>query len=131
MGGLLQMLPTQCGEGPGSYTRPTPVREDTALPEITGFHAHVYFTQDTMAQARRLCEAARDRFDVAMGRRHERPVHTRCGAVSSPSVLASPYAPASYKTWIAGLQGPKLKCVDLSRRKELSSVRWGTLTSTS
>lgn len=44
------------------------------MPEITGFHAHLYYTQDTLAQARRLCEAARDRFGLAMGRMHERPV---------------------------------------------------------
>jgi aromatic ring-cleaving dioxygenase len=43
-------------------------------PEISGFHAHVYYDADTMAQARALCEAARDRFALAMGRMHERPV---------------------------------------------------------
>jgi aromatic ring-cleaving dioxygenase len=41
---------------------------------IRGYHAHVYFAQDTIAQARALCEAAAQRFDVAMGRVHERPV---------------------------------------------------------
>ena len=44
------------------------------MPEIADFHAHVYYTADTIAQARRLCEAARDQFDVEMGRMHERPV---------------------------------------------------------
>lgn len=44
------------------------------MPDITGYHAHVYYTQDTMAQARRLCEAARDRFGLEMGRMHEKPV---------------------------------------------------------
>lgn len=44
------------------------------MSEITGFHAHVYYTGDSLAQARRLCEAARDRFGVEMGRMHERPV---------------------------------------------------------
>jgi DOPA 4,5-dioxygenase len=41
---------------------------------ISEFHAHVYFDADTVEQARALCEAARDRFGVAMGRMHERPV---------------------------------------------------------
>lgn len=44
------------------------------MTEITGFHAHVYYTAETMAQARALCEAARDRFGAEMGRMHERPV---------------------------------------------------------
>jgi len=44
------------------------------LPEITGYHAHIYYTQDTMAQARKLCEQARDRFGAEMGRMHEQPV---------------------------------------------------------
>ncbi len=41
---------------------------------VKGFHAHVYFDADTVDRARALCEAARDRFGVAMGRMHERPV---------------------------------------------------------
>jgi len=41
---------------------------------LRGFHAHVYFDAETVEQARALCEAARDRFGVAMGRMHERPV---------------------------------------------------------
>lgn len=41
---------------------------------VEGFHAHVYFSQETAAQARALCEAARDRFAIPMGRIHERPV---------------------------------------------------------
>lgn len=41
---------------------------------ITGFHVHVYFDADTMAQARRLCEAVRDKFGIIMGRMHDRPV---------------------------------------------------------
>ncbi len=41
---------------------------------IREFHAHVYFSQETVAQARTVCEAARDHFDIEMGRIHEKPV---------------------------------------------------------
>lgn len=47
---------------------------DAPTPVIRGYHAHVYFSQDTVAQARALCEAAAQRFDVAVGRVHERPI---------------------------------------------------------
>lgn len=42
--------------------------------DISGFHAHVYFDADTIDAARTLCEQARDRFGISMGRMHERPV---------------------------------------------------------
>ncbi len=41
---------------------------------IKDFHAHVYFSQETEPQARALCETARDRFGVEMGRVHQKPV---------------------------------------------------------
>lgn len=41
---------------------------------IQDFHAHVYFDAETLETARRLCETARDRFALPMGRMHERPV---------------------------------------------------------
>jgi DOPA 4,5-dioxygenase len=41
---------------------------------ISGFHAHVYYDSGTLEQARRLCEAARERFNLSMGRLHTRPV---------------------------------------------------------
>ncbi|MEM8812417.1 MAG: DOPA 4,5-dioxygenase family protein [Pseudomonadota bacterium] len=41
---------------------------------ISGFHAHVYFDERTIDKARALCETVRDRFDVEMGRVHEKPV---------------------------------------------------------
>ncbi|MEO7105031.1 MAG: DOPA 4,5-dioxygenase family protein [Rhodoferax sp.] len=47
---------------------------EAPTPAIRGYHAHVYFAQDTMAQARALCEAAVQRFGVAMGRVHQQPV---------------------------------------------------------
>jgi DOPA 4,5-dioxygenase len=44
------------------------------MSEIQGYHAHVYFDADTIEQARALCEAAAEKFGLAMGRVHERPV---------------------------------------------------------
>lgn len=44
------------------------------MPEIAGFHAHVYYSAESLAQARALCEGARDRFGAEMGRMHQRPV---------------------------------------------------------
>ncbi len=41
---------------------------------IRGWHAHVYFDDATVAQARGLCENARDRFGVVMGNVHEKTV---------------------------------------------------------
>jgi len=46
----------------------------TSEPEIRGFHAHVYFGPDTVEQARSLCLAAAQRFQLVMGRMHEKPV---------------------------------------------------------
>ena len=48
--------------------------EPTPEPLIHGYHAHVYFGPDTVAQARALCEQAASRFPLKMGRVHERPV---------------------------------------------------------
>ena len=41
---------------------------------ISGYHAHVYFDAASIATARHICETARDRFGVQMGRMHERNV---------------------------------------------------------
>ena len=41
---------------------------------IEDFHAHVYFDVTTVERARSLCERARDRFGIAMGRMHEKPL---------------------------------------------------------
>jgi len=46
----------------------------TDTDRILGYHAHVYFDADTVAQARDLCARAAERFGVSMGRVHERPV---------------------------------------------------------
>jgi DOPA 4,5-dioxygenase len=45
------------------------------VPDIRGFHAHVYFGPDTLAQGRALCEQAAQAFpELKLGRVHERPV---------------------------------------------------------
>jgi diamine N-acetyltransferase len=61
--------------------RAAPVNTSNPMPSpaapplsIQGYHAHVYFSADTIAQARALCAAAAGRFALAMGRVHERPV---------------------------------------------------------
>ena len=41
---------------------------------IHGYHVHVYFDDATADQAKSLCENARARFGVTMGRMHHRPV---------------------------------------------------------
>lgn len=48
--------------------------EPISLSDIVDFHAHIYFDEATVDPARALCEAARDRLNVTMGRVHERPV---------------------------------------------------------
>jgi DOPA 4,5-dioxygenase len=62
------------------------------IDQITGYHAHVYFGPETTAQARTLCEEAARRFDVKMGRVHEKCVgpHPRwsCQLAASPAQFA-------------------------------------------
>ena len=38
------------------------------------FHVHVYFDENSIDQARTLCEQARDQFGIEMGRVHEKNV---------------------------------------------------------
>ena len=40
----------------------------------TKYHAHVYFDQNTLEQARSVCDLAGEMFDVAVGRMHQKPV---------------------------------------------------------
>ena len=60
--------------------------------EVAGYHSHVYFDEATVEQARRLCQEAALRFDVKMGRVHERPVGPHpdwsCQLAYRPGVLA-------------------------------------------
>jgi len=58
--------------GPGEADKMGCSMSESAI--VSGFHAHVYFDRDTIDQARALCEAARDRFGIEMGRVHEKPV---------------------------------------------------------
>ena len=44
------------------------------MQSITGYHAHVYFDEQSQAQAEHLCQRAAQRFDVTTGRVHTRPV---------------------------------------------------------
>ena len=41
---------------------------------INDWHAHVYFDAQSVEQARSLCEQAAQRFELTMGRVHEKPV---------------------------------------------------------
>ena len=41
---------------------------------ISGYHAHVYFDETTIETAREICERVSEKFDISMGRVHERPV---------------------------------------------------------
>ncbi len=41
---------------------------------ITGFHAHVYYDAETKENAARLRAALEKRFDVRLGRWHDRPI---------------------------------------------------------
>src|SRR5215813_1816652 len=42
--------------------------------EFASYHAHVYFDENSVGQARALCEEAATLFGVTMGRVHQKPV---------------------------------------------------------
>lgn len=44
------------------------------MPDITGYHAHVYFDEKTQETARQICEEATRLFPVKMGRVHSKNV---------------------------------------------------------
>lgn len=44
------------------------------MPEITGYHAHVYFDADTQETAQQVCEEAARLFPVEKGRMHAKNV---------------------------------------------------------
>jgi aromatic ring-cleaving dioxygenase len=62
------------------------------IDDISSYHAHVYFDEATVDDARSLCEGAEERFEAEMGRMHERPVgpHPRwsCQLAFDPEVFA-------------------------------------------
>ena len=48
---------------------------------ITGWHAHVYFSESHIGHAQQVCERARDLFGIRMGRLHPAPVGPHpCGS---------------------------------------------------
>ena len=49
-------------------------KEINQMQTITGYHAHVYFDEQSLAQAEQLCQQAASLFTVTMGRVHQRPV---------------------------------------------------------
>lgn len=60
----------------------------TQTPQITGYHAHIYFDEHSTDAARELCQRAAEIFGVQMGRVHEKCVgpHPRwsCQLAASP-----------------------------------------------
>ena len=41
---------------------------------ISGYHAHVYYDENTFDQAATLCQSAHERFGLTVGRMHRQPV---------------------------------------------------------
>jgi len=62
------------------------------MKEFSGYHAHVYFDEMTIQQARQLCESAAEQFEVEMGRMHQKRVgphpHWSCQLAFSPQQFA-------------------------------------------
>ena len=44
------------------------------MSDFTGFHAHIYFDADQLERAQAFASAAQEKFGVAVGRFHTRPV---------------------------------------------------------
>ncbi|UUX50295.1 DOPA 4,5-dioxygenase family protein [Nisaea acidiphila] len=67
--------------------------------EIKGYHAHIYFDSETAETARRLREEIERRFDIEMGRFHEKPVgpHPRF----SYQVAFAPELFGTFIPWLA------------------------------
>ncbi|MBY8974566.1 DOPA 4,5-dioxygenase family protein [Rhodobacteraceae bacterium NNCM2] len=73
---------------------------DTAF---KGWHAHVYFDPEELGRAQALCEAAAEKFGIAMGRMHQRPVgpHPR----GSCQLSVPPDAFGEVIPWLAANRG--------------------------
>lgn len=67
--------------------------------QIKGYHAHVYFEENTTDLARSICETAAREFGVQMGRMHERPVGPH--PMFSCQLAASPDQFAALLPWLA------------------------------
>ena len=63
------------------------------MPQIRGYHAHIYFDAETLEQAKALCHQADQEFDIEMGRIHEKPVGPHpmwsCQLAFKPETFAS------------------------------------------
>jgi aromatic ring-cleaving dioxygenase len=59
---------------------------------IQNYHAHVYFDAAERERAARLCEAAREKFAVAVGRMHDNPVGPHPRGSCQLSVAADQFA---------------------------------------
>lgn len=42
--------------------------------EVSGYHAHVYYNEESFLQAKELVEQAGEKFEVELGRMHKKPV---------------------------------------------------------
>ncbi|OUS32989.1 4,5-dioxygenase [Rhodobacterales bacterium 56_14_T64] len=67
--------------------------------QITSYHAHVYFDANSVEQARTLCQAAADTFDVPMGHMHQKNVGPH--PMWSCQLTASPAQFAELLPWLA------------------------------
>ena len=67
--------------------------------EVTDFHAHIYFDAEDVDRARELARSAAGRFDLRVGRFHEKPVgpHPR----GSCQLTVPPEAFGAFASWIA------------------------------
>ena len=66
---------------------------------IANFHAHIYFDADQVEQARALAEAARERFGVAVGHFHTRPVGPHPRGSCQLTVLPGEFG--DFAAWMA------------------------------
>ena len=66
---------------------------------IRGWHAHIYFAPDQLDDARSVCEAARDRFGIQMGRMHNQPVGPHPSGSCQLSVPPEKFA--NVTAWLA------------------------------
>lgn len=44
------------------------------MPDVTGYHAHIYFDANDSALAEDVCKQAHEKFGATVGRMHDRPV---------------------------------------------------------
>jgi len=68
-------------------------KQPIAIERVADYHAHVYYDADSRAAAEALLEQVGARFEVALGRMHDRPVgpHPRgsCQIAFAPGLFAT------------------------------------------